>query len=471
MENIKSQPVKFNSSLNTTEAKSSSSKGTIHFTTDERIILNGADFTGVKKVEESTANGKIKVDGTDVAVHGLGTAAYTASTNYVQTIQIGGTAQTKTNGIVNLPAYPTTLPASDVSAWAKKSALDAADVPTLEASKVGLGNVTNDAQVKRTEMGAANGVATLDTNGKVPSSQLPSYVDDVIEAASLAALPTTGETGKIYVTTDTNKTYRWSGTQYTEISASLALGTTTGTALDGKVGTDHIANTTVHITSNERTAWNGKYAKPSTGIPATDLASAVQTNITNGATAYGWGNHAQAGYIKDTDLADWAKANEKPTYNATEVSLNNYSIATTAAAVGANDTVQTAISKLEKQIAAKSSTVGTVTSVGLSAPTGLSASGTPVTASGTLALSWASGYEAMATTDKTKWNQAVADIAEMDEVVSEALNAINGSAGFSENGVYVALTEGPAANATSLADAISLLNTAVNASNQALVWD
>ena len=68
--------------------------------------------------------------------------------------------------------------------------------------------------------GVANGYASLDGSGKVPSAQLPSYVDDVVEGANLAALPATGETGKIYVTLDTNKTYRWSGSAYVEISAS-----------------------------------------------------------------------------------------------------------------------------------------------------------------------------------------------------------------------------------------------------------
>jgi len=66
---------------------------------------------------------------------------------------------------------------------------------------------------------ASGSYATLES-GKVPSSQLPSYVDDVIEAVNFAALPATGETGKIYVTIDTNKTYRWSGSAYVEISAS-----------------------------------------------------------------------------------------------------------------------------------------------------------------------------------------------------------------------------------------------------------
>ena len=107
---------------------------------------------------------------------------------------------------------------------------------TLTKTDVSLGNVTNDAQVKRTEMGKAGGVATLDSGGKVPSSQLPSYVDDVLEYDNKAAFPATGETGKIYVDKATNKTYRWGGTAYVEISASVALGETSSTAYAGNKG-------------------------------------------------------------------------------------------------------------------------------------------------------------------------------------------------------------------------------------------
>lgn len=90
--------------------------------------------------------------------------------------------------------------------------------------------------------GSPNGLAELDPSGKVPSSQLPSYVDDVIEATTIANFPATGEAGKIYVDTSTNKTYRWSGSAYVEISASLALGETSSTAYRGdrgKVAYDH----------------------------------------------------------------------------------------------------------------------------------------------------------------------------------------------------------------------------------------
>ena len=86
--------------------------------------------------------------------------------------------------------------------------------------------------------GAANGVCPLGSDTKIPSAYLPGYVDDVLEYNSLSNFPSTGEAGKIYVAKDTNKTYRWSGTQYTEISASIALGETTGTAYDGGKGKD-----------------------------------------------------------------------------------------------------------------------------------------------------------------------------------------------------------------------------------------
>ena len=199
----------------------------------------------------------------------------------VTRVDVGSTQYAPdTNGVVGLPAYPTTLPASDVYAWAK-----AATKPSYTKSEVGLGNVTNDAQVKRTEMGAASGVATLGSDGKIPSSQLPSYVDDVLEYASLSAFPTTGESGKIYVALDTNKTYRWSGSAYVEISPSVVIGTTTGTAFDGGSGYSHVTNGDIHVTSAQKTAWTAKYDKPVGGIPKEHLDSSVQTSLGKADTA------------------------------------------------------------------------------------------------------------------------------------------------------------------------------------------
>ena len=84
--------------------------------------------------------------------------------------------------------------------------------------------------------GAVNGLAELDGSGKVPIGQLPSYVDDVVEVANFAALPVTGESGKIYITLDNNLTFRWSGSAYVEISSSLALGELSTTAYRGDRG-------------------------------------------------------------------------------------------------------------------------------------------------------------------------------------------------------------------------------------------
>ena len=106
----------------------------------------------------------------------------------------------------------------------------------ITKGNIGLDNVTNDAQVKRSEMGSANGVATLDKDGKVPTSQLPSYVDDVLEYDVFEDFPFEGESGKIYLDSATNKSYRWSGSQYVEISSSLALGETSSTAYAGDKG-------------------------------------------------------------------------------------------------------------------------------------------------------------------------------------------------------------------------------------------
>lgn len=86
------------------------------------------------------------------------------------------------------------------------------------------------------QKGVAGGVAELDSTGKVPSTQLPSFVDDVEEYEDRTSFPETGEAGKIYVATDTNITYRWGGSTYVEISPSIALGETSSTAYRGDRG-------------------------------------------------------------------------------------------------------------------------------------------------------------------------------------------------------------------------------------------
>jgi len=140
--------------------------------------------------------------------------------------------------------------------------------------------------VLASEKGANGGVATLGADGKVPASQLPSFVDDVLEFASEAAFPAEGEGGKIFVALDNNKTYRWGGSTYVEISAGLALGETQGTAYEGSKGkknADDIADLQADKADKVTGATNGNFAGLDTngnltdsGKKAADFATAEQ---------------------------------------------------------------------------------------------------------------------------------------------------------------------------------------------------
>lgn len=115
-------------------------------------------------------------------------------------------------------------------------ALEDALQKEIEDRKAGDTTITNNLNAFISTKGQPGGLAELDSTGKVPAAQLPSYVDDVLEYSTKAQFPQTGETGKIYVAKDTNLTYRWTGTQYLEISQSLALGETPSTAYPGDKG-------------------------------------------------------------------------------------------------------------------------------------------------------------------------------------------------------------------------------------------
>ena len=117
------------------------------------------------------------------------------------------------------------------------------DKPISTATQTAL-----DSKISSSLKGAVNGVAELDGSGKVPSGQLPAFVDDVLEYANSAAFPATGEASKIYIALNTNLTFRWTGTVYTEISKSLALGQTSSTAYRGDRGL--AAYTHVSATNN-----------------------------------------------------------------------------------------------------------------------------------------------------------------------------------------------------------------------------
>ncbi len=132
------------------------------------------------------------------------------------------------------------------------------------------------------KLGVADGIATLDTTGKVPASQLPSFVDDVIEVDDISSAPATGEEGKIYVAKDTGKCYRWSGTMYTEISTSDIV---TASDKNGYIkinGTDVKVYEPVQADWNETDDTSPSYIKNKPNIPSgvivDDTLSDTSTN-------------------------------------------------------------------------------------------------------------------------------------------------------------------------------------------------
>lgn len=136
--------------------------------------------------------------------------------------------------------------------------------------------------------GIAGGYASLDGSGLVPSAQLPSYVDDVLEFANLAAFPVTGESGKIYIALDTNFQYRWSGSVYVQItsasavwgaiSGSLASQTDLQTALNARLLIADIINVLTDTSTNKAlSAAQGKALKDTADALATTVAGKQAT--------------------------------------------------------------------------------------------------------------------------------------------------------------------------------------------------
>lgn len=118
--------------------------------------------------------------------------------------------------VSGVPSVLSAIVASDITQSASYRFVTDTEKSTWNGKQNALGFTPENLANK----GLANGYAGLDATGKVPSAQLPSFVDDVLEYANLSGFPWTGETGKIYVALDTNKTYRWSWSAYVEISPS-----------------------------------------------------------------------------------------------------------------------------------------------------------------------------------------------------------------------------------------------------------
>ena len=183
---------------------------------------------------------KIKLDGIDSG----------AEVNAISSIKVNGTTQTISNKTVDITVPTDTSDLTNGAGFITDASYVHVTVDD-EIDSTSENPVQNkviaealDDKLDVSLKGANSGLAELDASGKVPSSQLPSFVDDVIEVNNYASLPATGDTGKIYITLDDNKTYRWSGSTYVAIGGGgdLVLGETSSTAYRGdrgKIAYDH----------------------------------------------------------------------------------------------------------------------------------------------------------------------------------------------------------------------------------------
>lgn len=212
------------------------------------VAINGVLFDGSKAitVEDTTKLSladaeklylkKADADTTYLPLHGTADKA-TKLANQVKIngVLFDGSADITVEDATKLPLHGKADTAGTADTATEATHAAAADTATKLAAAVTINGVDFDGskaitinaedstpRIAASEKGAVNGVATLDAAGKVPADQLPSYVDDVKEYENKAAFPETGESDKIYVDIDTGSIYRWSGTQYIQINASVA---------------------------------------------------------------------------------------------------------------------------------------------------------------------------------------------------------------------------------------------------------
>ena len=264
---------------------------------------------------------------------------------------------------------------------------------------------------------ALNEKADLDAGGKVPASQLPSYVDDVLEFANLAALPATGETGKIYVTTNNGSVYRWSGTTYIEISAAPG-------------STDFVPEGTTnlyHTTARAAAAAPVQSVAGRTGAVTLVKADVGLGNVDNTADASKPVSTAQA--AADAAVASAAAADATSKANAAQAAAVQRANHTGTQAISTVSGLQTALDG--KAAATHSHAIADVTGL-QTALDGKQASGSYATAVHTHAISDVTGLQAA-----LDGKAVISHVHSASDITSGTINASRLGSGIASNATFL----------------------------------
>jgi len=302
-----------------------------HSVTKTQVGLGSVDNTSdvnkpISSATQTALNGKQSVGTYSTDIHGNITALNAVS---------GTNTGDETTATIKTKLGITTLSGANTGDQTSVSG-NAGTATKLQTSRTingvafyGTQNITVNAvdatsRVASSLLGAANGVATLDANGIILTTQLPSYIDDVLEYANLAAFPGMGETGKIYVAKDTNKTYRWAGSVYVYITSGAVdsvngyTGVVSLSKTDLGLGNlDNTSDANKPISTATQAALNGKQASGTystdihgniTALNAVSGINGGDETLTSIKTKLGAASSSNAGYLTSTD---WSTFNSK----------------------------------------------------------------------------------------------------------------------------------------------------------------
>lgn len=212
------------------------------------------------------------------------------------------------------------------------------------------GHITGSGTHTHTVNGFLTSSSSLDASkltGTVPTSVLPSYVDDVLEYTAKSNFPSTGEAGKIYVDTATNLTYRWGGSAYVEISPSLAIGTTASTAAKGNHTHSVTATGTVSqptFTGTAATISVSKSYTPAGSVAAPTFTGTKASGLTVSPASSGTTTYTPAGTVS------------QPTFSGTQATISVSKSYTPAGSVSTPT--------ISVKTAGSTTTVNSITAVG-----------------------------------------------------------------------------------------------------------